>query len=227
MQCRKGEVLELPLDLLDPEAVRERRVDVEGLLGGRSLGDLGHDRDRAHVVQTVGELDEQDAPVRRHGEEHLADGGGLLGLLRVELEAVELGDAVDDAGDDLAELLFDVLEAHTGVLDRVVQEGGFDGGRVKAELGNRQGDGGRVGDVVLAGPAGLASVGALGCQGGRDDRVGRLAGAQRFEGLEDRPEQLVEVVVELATRWLGGGDARHHDSLVTQLSASSACVPSA
>ena len=37
VQGGKAEVLELPLDLLDTEAVRERRVDVEGLLGDGAL----------------------------------------------------------------------------------------------------------------------------------------------------------------------------------------------
>ncbi len=106
VQGREAEVLELPLDLLDTEAVREGRVDVEGLLGDGALAVHGHDRDRAHVVQAVGQLDEQDPPVLGHRDEHLADGGGLLGLFRVELQAVELGDPVDDGGHLGAELLW-------------------------------------------------------------------------------------------------------------------------
>jgi len=56
-------------------------------------------------VKSVGEFDQQHAPVLGHGDEHLADGGRLLLLLGVELQAVELGDAVDDRGDLIAELL--------------------------------------------------------------------------------------------------------------------------
>jgi len=41
VQGRETEVLELPLDLLDPETVRQRRVDVEGLLGDRALTAIG------------------------------------------------------------------------------------------------------------------------------------------------------------------------------------------
>ena len=98
VQRGEGEVLELPAHLLHAEAVGQGRVDVEGLLGRAALLPLGHDGEGAHVVQPVGQLDEQDPPVVGHGHEHLADGGGLLGLLGVELEAVELGDAVDHPG---------------------------------------------------------------------------------------------------------------------------------
>ena len=99
VQGRKAEVFELPLDLLDTEAVCQGRVDVEGLLGDGALAVHRHHRDRAHVVQTVGQLDQQNAPVLGHGDEHLANRGGLLGLLGVELQAVELGDPVDDRRD--------------------------------------------------------------------------------------------------------------------------------
>ncbi len=99
----------------------QRRVDVEGLLGGAPLLPLGHDGERAHVVQPVGQLDEQDPPVVRHGDEHFADGRRLLRLLRVELEAVELGDAVDHPGHPFAEGGFDGVEGEPGVLDGVVE----------------------------------------------------------------------------------------------------------
>ena len=96
---REREVLELPLHVADAEPVRERRVDVERLLGDAQLLRLGQRRDRAHVVEPVGELDEQDPDVLGHRDEHLAQRRGLLGLLGVELEPVQLGDAVDDRGD--------------------------------------------------------------------------------------------------------------------------------
>ena len=103
VQHREREVFELPLHVLDAEAVRERRVDVERLLRDALLLRLRQRRDRAHVVQPVGELDQQDADVLRHRDEHLAHRRGLLLLPRVELEPVELGDAVDDRGDVGAE----------------------------------------------------------------------------------------------------------------------------
>ena len=98
VQGGEGQVFQLPAHLLDAEAMGQRGVDVEGLLGGAALLPLRHHSQRAHVVQPVGQLDQQHAPVVGHGHEHLADGGGLLGLLGVELEAVELGHPVHDFG---------------------------------------------------------------------------------------------------------------------------------
>ena len=61
LQVAEREVLELPLDLPDAEAVGQRRVDLHRLLRGADalLGRLGVER--AHVVEAVGELDDDDA----------------------------------------------------------------------------------------------------------------------------------------------------------------------
>ena len=53
-------------------------------------------------MEAVAELDEQDADVLGHGHDHLADRLGLGGLAVLEL--VELGDAVDQQGDLVAEV---------------------------------------------------------------------------------------------------------------------------
>jgi len=52
-------------------------------------------------VKPVGELDQDDAHVARHGEQHLAEVLGLRVLGALELDAVELGDAVHELGDGL------------------------------------------------------------------------------------------------------------------------------
>ena len=77
----EGQVLELPLDLPDAQALGERRVDLGGLARDAQLLVDGQRAQRAHVVQPVGELDEDDADVLRHGQEHLADVLGLLLLV--------------------------------------------------------------------------------------------------------------------------------------------------
>jgi len=109
-------------------------------------------------VKAVGEFDQQHAPVLGHGDEHLADGGRLLLLLGVELQAVELGDAVDDRGDLIAELLGQPLLGDAGVLDGIVQQGRGDRGLVEAQVGRDIGHRDRVRDVGLAGSAQLALV---------------------------------------------------------------------
>jgi hypothetical protein len=124
--CRvcEAEVLEAQLELLHAEAVRQRRVDVQGLLGDPLLLLAGHVPDGLHVVEPVGELDDQHPDVLGHRQDHLAQGLRLLLLLGLHLEAVELGDPVDEVDDLVAEALADVLEAGLGVLHDVVEQRG-------------------------------------------------------------------------------------------------------
>ncbi len=146
-----------------PEPVGQRRVDVERLLGRPALLPLGHHGDGPHVVEPVGQLDDEDPPVVGHGHEHLAHRGGLLGLLGVELQPVELGDPVDDGRRPRGRTPRSTsLEGEPGVLDGVVQQRGGHRPGVEAEVGHDAGHRHRVGDVGLAGLAQLAGVGRLG-----------------------------------------------------------------
>ena len=172
----EGEVLELLLDLLHPEAVGQRGVDVERLLGDALLLRRRHGGDRPHVVQAVGELDDQHAQVAGHGDEHLAHRRRLLRLPGVELDALELGDAVDDGGDLRPEVLLHVAERDLGVLDRVVEEGRGDGDLVEPDVGDDAGHGQRVVDVALAAGAELAAVRLGGDLVGPVDRGDRRLG---------------------------------------------------
>ena len=142
--------------------MRERRVDLEGLGRDPSLPVGREHRERAHVVKPVGELDEQDADVARHRDDHLADVLSLLLLPATELERIQLREAVHDARDLLSELLLELLDRDIGVLHGVVQERGDERRRVEPEiredLRHRQ----RVGDEVITRDALLALVVLLG-----------------------------------------------------------------
>ena len=105
VQRLEGEVLELPLERVDAEPVRERRVDLERLPRLLDLLLLAEVLDRAEVVEAVGELDEDDAHVLGHRHDHLPVVLGLRLLAGLELDARQLRDAVDERGDLVAELL--------------------------------------------------------------------------------------------------------------------------
>ena len=109
-------------------------------------------------MQAVGELDQDDAHVARHREQHLAEVLGLRFLLRLELDLVELGDAVDQLGDRLAEVARDLGLGDRGVFGHVVQQRRGERLRVHVPLREDVGDGERVGDIRLAGLAELAFV---------------------------------------------------------------------
>ncbi len=113
-------------------------------------------------MQPIDQLDQQHPHVLGHGHHHLADGGGLRLLHRGVVDPVQLGDAVDQGGDLRAELDHDLLQGDLGVLHRVVEEGGGDGGGVESVVGQVPGDGEGMGDVGMAGLAHLPGVGPAG-----------------------------------------------------------------
>jgi hypothetical protein len=153
---REREVLELPLDRVHAEPVGQRRVDVEGLASDAVLLVGTQRAERTHVVEPVGELDDQDADVAAHRDDHLAD-RLRLGVLP-ELDLVQLRDAVDHRGDLRAELGGELLHRVRRVLHGVVEQRRAQGGLGHAELGEDRRDRQRVRDVRVAGLAGLAGV---------------------------------------------------------------------
>jgi hypothetical protein len=148
------------------QPVGQRRVDVEGLAGLALLRLLLQVAQRAHVVEAVGQLDDEHADVAAHRHDHLADRLGLGGVAVLDL--VELGDAVDERSDLVAEVVAQLLEGVRRVLDRVVQEGRDQRRLGHADFGQDRRDRERVGDVGVAALAHLARVVPLG------HRVGAL-----------------------------------------------------
>ena len=92
----------------------------------------------AHVVQAVSQLDEHHADVIHHGQHHLAQVLGLLFFAGGEIDGADLGDALYDVGDLLAEFLADIDDRHRGVFDRVMQQPGRDGYGVHFHLRQNQ-----------------------------------------------------------------------------------------
>ena len=162
MQRLEGEILELPLERVDTEPVRERRVDLERLARLLRLLLLRLVLDRPHVVQAVGELDEDDAHVLRHRDDHLPVVLGLGLLAALEADPRQLRDAFDELGDVRAELRAQLLEIRVRVLDDVVHERRGDRLLVEMELGADARDAERMVDELLAGSPCLARVRTLG-----------------------------------------------------------------
>ena len=114
LEDAERQVLHLPLELPHAEPVRERRVDVvrqpRGLPARRRVVQAHRVAQR---LQVIGELDQDDAHVLHHGEQHLAQRlelGGLLfrpqPLLRQAGERPDCPHArhaVHEIGDRLAE----------------------------------------------------------------------------------------------------------------------------
>ena len=77
---------------------------------------------------------------------------------RLELDLAELGDAVDELGDLVAEALANLGERDLGVLDDVVQQRGLERRRVHVQLGEDERDLDGVVDERLAALAHLTLV---------------------------------------------------------------------
>ena len=127
MKRLEPEVFELELDRVHAEPIRDRRIDVERLARDTALLLDRQRGDRAHVVRAVGELDEDDPQVLRHREQHLAEALGLRLRGAVELQVVDLADAVDQQRDVVAEPLLDLRQGARSVFYDVVQQRGLDG----------------------------------------------------------------------------------------------------
>ena len=152
------EVLELPLQLVDAEAVGERRVDLERLARLLHLLLAAEVLERAHVVQPVGELDQDDPDVLGHRDDHLPVVLGLGVLAALELDPRQLGDALDEVRDLVAELGPHLVDPDLGVLDDVVEQRGGDRLVVEPQLGADLGGAERVKDEGLPRAALLALV---------------------------------------------------------------------
>ena len=113
-------------------------------------------------MQPVGDLDEDDADVLRHGHEHFAEVFHLLVLAARKLHAGELCNALDDVGDLGAELPGDILVGDGGIFDAVVQQRRHDAVLVEPHLRADLRGGDAVGHIRRARLALLPAVGAVG-----------------------------------------------------------------
>ena len=98
----------------------ERGVDFERLVGGTAAGGGRLMGKRAHIVQPVGELDQQHPHIIGHRQEKLAEIFRLLGLFGDEFEPLQFGQAFDQQSDFVAKYAIDFRTGGVGVFDRVV-----------------------------------------------------------------------------------------------------------
>ena len=158
IEMPERELLELVLELAHPQPVGDGGVDVQRLLGDLQAPLLPQVAERAHVVQAVGQLDEDDADVVDHRQQHLAEVLGLALLARREGDGADLRHPLDHVRHLGAEQVADVVDGGERVLDDVVEQAGRDGDVVEAHLGDQRGHLEGVGDVLLPRAPGLAGV---------------------------------------------------------------------
>ena len=150
------DVLHLRLDAVQAEAVGQRDEEEHGLAEDLVALVLGHELDGAHVVQAVGQLDQDDAHVVVEGHQDAPEVFCLeahavrqvLVLVVVVQGGLDLGESVDQRGDLPAEQPFDVLHREVGILHYVVEQGGADRLAAQSDLiDDDLGHGDRMQDV--------------------------------------------------------------------------------
>ena len=120
LEVLEREVLELRLHACHAEAVRERRIQLAGFERD-ALALVGRQRiQRAHIVQPVGELDDDDARVARDRHQQFAIVLRLLLGGRAEVQRRDLGEAVHQIGDLVSEVATQHVQGDIGIFDDVV-----------------------------------------------------------------------------------------------------------
>ena len=165
VQIFQRQILQLPLHALHTQTVGDGGVNFHGLEGFLLLLLRRLVLHGAHVVETVGDLDEDDPDVLGHGHQHLAEVLHLLLLFGGVVDAGQLADALHQIRHRGGKQLADLLVGGVGVLDGVVEQGRHDGLRVQVQLLRHDlGHGQRVGDewrAVLPVLSGVVGGGVL------------------------------------------------------------------
>ena len=148
LEVLQRQIIHLDLDLTDTETLCERGIDLKGLTRLLLLLRRRLVLQRAEIMETVGELDDDDTDILRHRHEHLPEILGLhLHLIGVEIELCQLCDAIDEQRHIRIKFLRDFIERHAGILDDVVQKSRGDGFLIHLEIGENDSNTKRVNDV--------------------------------------------------------------------------------
>jgi len=185
------EVFKHYLEAVDTEAVRDRRIDIEGLAGNARFLVGWHRVKGLHVMQAVCELNENDADVFDHREHHLAKTLGLGFGTTAKLNLVKLAHAVNEPCDFGSEFFFYLCKRCIRVLDDVVQDCCRDRLRVEVHVGEFLGDSYRMRDIGFAGLALLALMGSGAEVVGVHNRLNLIFGKVGFERFNEAPHAMV------------------------------------
>ncbi len=133
-------------------------VNLQRLAGDTPTLVQGKRRQRAHVVQAIGELHQDDPDVPGHGHQHLSEVLGLGLGAAFEGDLRQLADAVDELRNFFTELLRNLRLGGIGVLDDVVEDRGDDALVIQVHFRQDFGDLDRMLNVGFAGGAALSLV---------------------------------------------------------------------
>ena len=160
MQCLKAEFFELDADVVHTQAIGDGCVNLQRLFGDAFAFFAIQCADGSHVVESVSELDQNDADVFRHGQGHLLEIFGLGFGAGLE-DDFELAHAIHQFCYFFVELFGQQMFRDTGVFNYVVQQCRHQALVVHMHAGQNRCDCKGMGNVGFAGAAFLPVVGRL------------------------------------------------------------------
>ena len=147
LECQ---ILELRFDFCHPESVGQRGVDL-ARFGGNPLLPLGREvLQRPHVVESIGQLDNDDAGVLGNRQQQFAVILGLFLGPAPKGQVGNFGQALDQLSDLGPEFRREVVDADFRIFNDIVEQRGRDRGRVEKLIDENGRDRDAVRDELFA-----------------------------------------------------------------------------
>ena len=109
------------VDIVEPESIGDRGIDFHGFACDTAPFLCPHRFQRTHVVQPVRQFNKYDAHVPRHGQQHFAEILRLCIRMGLELDLVELRNAVHQIRNRFAKSITDLGFGDMRILHHIVQ----------------------------------------------------------------------------------------------------------
>jgi len=120
--------------------VGQRCIDITGFNGNPDLSFTVEILKGPHIVEPVGQLDQDDSNIPRHGQQHFSEVLDLLLLQRFIFNRADFGDTINQRSNLLAELSLYFIEGDLGIFDNIMQYSRGNGVRVQMQLGQDKSD---------------------------------------------------------------------------------------
>jgi len=145
--------------LKNAQSIGNRRVDIHGFTRNTSALVGSHRVQRPHIVQTVGELNDDNADILYHRQHHFTKIFGLRLGLAAKIDLRQFADAIDQFGYFFAEFLYQVFFKRWRIFDHVMQYRSNDTVGVHAHFTENSGHRHGMADIGFAGNTTLSFVG--------------------------------------------------------------------
>ena len=162
LQIFQCQVIQLNLYFGNTKTLGNGRINVHSLPRLFLLLLRTHIFQRSHVVQTVGQLDQNNTDILRHGQEHLTEILCLLIHLVCGIaQLTQLGNAIYQKRHLIAELPCHILGGHGGILHHIMKKARCNTFLIKLQICQNNTNAKRMNDIRFSGFTDLIFMGGL------------------------------------------------------------------